>query len=73
MHPKYENLNQEWENQEEVIKNGPTPVETKLHTSPITMKALMLKAFATIIKKQEPHLIQDLLYAYHLSTKGKHK
>ncbi len=46
-------------------------METKLHTSLATLKALMLKIPATIVKKQEPHLMQDLLYAYHLQMKGK--
>ncbi len=48
-------------------------METKLHTSLIALKALMLKILASIVKKQEPHLMQDLLYAYHPPTKGKHK
>jgi hypothetical protein len=38
-----------------------------------TLKAFMVKTLAAIIKKQEPHLMWDLLYAYHLLMKGKHK
>jgi hypothetical protein len=35
---------------------------TKLHTSLVTLKDLMLKILAPIIKKQKPQLMQDLLY-----------
>jgi hypothetical protein len=48
-------------------------METKLHTSLATLKVLMLKTCAVIIKKKKPHVMWDLLYAYHLRTKGKHK
>jgi len=44
-----------------------------LCTPSYTLKALMLKTLATIMKKQEPHLMWDLLYAYHLLMKRKHK
>jgi hypothetical protein len=37
------------------------------------LKALMLKTSFAIVKKQEPHHIHDLLYAYHLLMKGHHK
>jgi len=39
----------------------------------VALKALMLKTLAPIVKKQEPHLMEDLMYVYHLSRKGKHK
>ncbi len=48
-------------------------METKLHTSLATLKVLMLNFFIAIIKKQEPHLMQNLLYVYRPPTKGKHK
>ncbi len=48
-------------------------METKLHTSLATQKNLMLKILIVIIKKQEPHLMQNPLYVYHPPTKGKHK
>jgi hypothetical protein len=48
-------------------------METNLHTSLATLKAPMLKIVVTIVKKHEPYLMQDLLYAYHPLTKGKHK
>jgi hypothetical protein len=43
------------------------------HFNLTALEVLMLKTFALIVKKQEPHLMEDLLYAYHLPTKGKHK
>ncbi len=46
---------------------------TKLHTSLVAPKALMLKIPIVIIKNQEPHLTRDFLYEYHLLIKGKHK
>jgi hypothetical protein len=48
-------------------------MKTKLHTSMAALKTLMLKTTAIIGKNQESHMMQDLLYVYHLSTKGKHK
>jgi hypothetical protein len=41
-------------------------MEMKLHISLATLKALMLKITATIIKKQEPHLMKDLLYFIYI-------
>jgi hypothetical protein len=38
-----------------------------------TLKALMLITPFTIVKMQEPHLMQDLLYVYHSPTKGQHR
>jgi len=46
-------------------------VETKLHISFATLKILMLKIHATIVKNQKPHLMQDLSSTYHSRTKGK--
>ncbi len=46
-------------------------METKLHISLATLKTLMLKIHATIVKNQKPHLTQDLSFAYHSRTKGK--
>jgi hypothetical protein len=48
-------------------------METKLHTLLVALKALVLKTLLAIVKKYEPHLMQDLLYAYHPPMKGKHK
>ncbi len=48
-------------------------METKLHISLATLKALMLKIHATIVENQKPHLTQDLSYTYDPRTKGKHK
>jgi hypothetical protein len=56
-----------------MIYSGPTPKETKLHASLVALKDLMLITPPTIIKTQEPHLMQDLLYVYHPPRKGKHK
>jgi hypothetical protein len=48
-------------------------METKLHISLATLKALMLKTPSAIVKTQEPHLMWDLLYVYHPPRKGKQK
>jgi hypothetical protein len=37
-------------------------METKLHISLDALKALMLITIVVIIKKQEPHLMQDLVW-----------
>jgi len=46
-------------------------METKLHSLLAALKALILKAFIVIIKKQKSHLIHDL-YMYHPPTKKKY-
>jgi hypothetical protein len=56
-----------------MVHSGPTPMETKLNTMLATLKALMLKTHDAIIKKQESHMMQNLLYVYHMPMKGKHK
>jgi hypothetical protein len=56
-----------------MIYGGPTPMETKLHTMLATLKPLMLKTNDAIVKKQESHMMQNLLYVYHPPIKGKHK
>jgi hypothetical protein len=56
-----------------MIYSGPTLMETKLHTTLATLKALMLKTHDTIVKKQKSHMMQDILCVYHLPMKGKHK
>jgi len=48
-------------------------METKLYTLLATLKALMLITPLAIVKTQKPHLMQDLIYVYHLLKKGKHK
>jgi hypothetical protein len=48
-------------------------METKLHILLVALKALMLIILVMIVKIQEPHLMQGLLYVYHPSRKGKHK
>jgi hypothetical protein len=48
-------------------------METKLHILFAKPKTLMLKTHVIIVKKQEPHFMQDLLYVYHPPMKGKHK
>jgi len=44
-------------------------VETKLHTKSLHVE----NSCGNHKRKQEPHLMWDLLYAYHLLMKGKHK
>jgi hypothetical protein len=48
-------------------------METKLHILMATLKTLMLRTHVAIVKKQEPHLMWDLLYVYHPPMMGKHK
>jgi hypothetical protein len=47
-------------------------VETELHISLVALKALVLKTFLVIEKKQEPHLMQNMLYVYHPPKDKKH-
>jgi hypothetical protein len=71
--PKTQKPELEVKKPRKMIYNGLTIKETKLHTSLAALKDLMLITLPTIIKTQEPHLMQDLLYVHHPPKKGKHK
>jgi hypothetical protein len=71
--PKIQKLKSKIKNPRESDIEWSNLVETQLHSSLATLKTLMLKIYTVIIKKQEPHLMQELLHVYHPPTKGKRK